>query len=163
MPAAPAPTAALVPAHGTDTCPPPTGWWSLACELHFLPHLALYRGDIYGSFFLQQIDWYHQRMCVFCLRTRITVGEEREGVGRGGEFHSSYLFIPANLENWNPQSGRGGRRQSGHWMTLTNSHDSQQCPLVHLLLSPRHIHICTVKQTQTYTNTYTCTNTLTPE
>lgn len=30
-------------------------------------------------FFLQQIDWYHQRMCVFCLGTRRTGGEEREG------------------------------------------------------------------------------------
>lgn len=93
--------------------------------------------ETYDSFFLQQIDWYHQHMCVFCLSTRRTGGEEKEGGG------CVSLFIPASLENWNPQSGRAGRR---HWMTHIISHDLQQCPLVHLILLPRHIHICTVKK-----------------
>lgn len=85
----------------------------------------------------------------------------REG-GEWAEFHSLYLFTPASLENWNPQSGRGARRQRGHRMTLSNSHNSQQCPLVHLLPLPRHIHICTLKQTQTYTKTHMHEHTDTP-
>lgn len=76
----------------------------------------------------------------------------REG-GGGAKFHSSYLFTPASLETWNPQPGRGGRRQSGHWMTLTNSHDSQQCPLVHLL--PLGLGIHTYAQSNKHTQIHT--------
>lgn len=137
-------------------------WFQPAAQTHapFLPGNGLwpvsfihsptwlFTKETYNSFFLQQMDWYHQRMCVFCLSTRRTGGEETE---EGAVFQSSYLFTPASLENWNPQSGRGGRR---HWMTLTNSHDSQQCPLVHLLLLPRRIHIFS----QTNTNIYKYTH-----
>lgn len=42
--------------------------------------------ETYDSFFLQQIDWYHQHMCVFCLSTRRIGGEERE---EEAAFHSS--------------------------------------------------------------------------
>lgn len=106
-------------------------------------------------FFLQQTDWYHQRMCVFCLSTRRTGSEE------GGSVFSSYLFTPASLENWNPQSGRGGR---GHWMTLTNSNNSQQCPLVicssclgvyTFSQSNTNIYKYTHRQTQWQPNTWT--------
>lgn len=148
MPAAPALTAALVPAPATDTCPPPIGLWSPACELHSLPHLALCRGDIYGSFFSTT-----NRLISSAYVRILSQNKEDRGRSEGGgraKFHSSHLFTPASLENWNPQSGRGGRRQSGHWMTHSNSHDSQQCPLVQLL--PLHIHICTV--TGTFTNTH---------
>lgn len=143
MPAAPAPMAAQVPAHGTDTCLPPTEWWFLACELGPLPHLALCKGDIYGSFFLQQIDWYHQRMCVFCLGTRRTGGEERDG-GWGS------LFVPLlpNLSWELKPSVRKGCEEC-EWAL-----DDYQTPTihsnVHALLLLMHIHVCTAKHTHTH-------------
>lgn len=85
MPAAPALTAALVPAQGTDTCPPPTGLWSPACEIHFLRRLALCRGDIYGSFFLQQNRLMSSAYVRILSRTEEDGGEERE---RGIKFRS---------------------------------------------------------------------------
>lgn len=103
-----------------------SGLWASATP----PSGSVQRRHIW-FFFLQQTDWYHQRMCVFCLRTR-RMGGGREEVA-GVTVHSSYLFTLDSRENWNPQSGRGERRQSVHWITLTGSHDSQQCPLVHQL------------------------------
>lgn len=88
---------------------------------------------------------------------RISSQHKEDRERRGGSVFSSYLFTPASLENWNPQSGRGGR---GHWMTLTNSNDSQQCPLV---ICSSCLGVYTYSQSNTNIYKYTQTDTATAQ
>lgn len=67
--------------------------------------------------------------------------ERREGGGRGRANFTLCTSSPRPLLRTKALSQEGvrGERVGTGW-PLTNSQDSQQCPLVHLLPLPRHIH-----------------------
>lgn len=138
MPAAPAPAAALVPVQDTDTCPRPTGLWSPACELQDAPLLGSLQRRHIWLFFLQQIDWCHQRTCVFCLGLRRTWEEKR-----------------SSLDDSSPRSERGWKEErvgNGWPYQTTTIHCRDHVTVGHMVPLPRHIHICTIKKMKKKTN-----------